>query len=105
MFDLEYAQTEGFNKHEQYVYLRDYEAKNGKKETLLIVLNFDDHEVDIRVRIPEEAFAYMNIQQSIEVVLHDLLSGKEIAVPFCVGESIPVTLPAWKGAIFKVQYA
>jgi glycosidase len=105
MFDLEYAQTEGFNKHEQYVYLRDYEAKNGKKETLLVVLNFDDHEVDIRVRIPEEAFAYMNIQQSIEVVLHDLLSGKEIAVPFCVGESIPVTLPAWKGAIFKVQYA
>ena len=105
MFDLEYAQTEGFNKHEQYVYLRDYEGKNGKKETLLVVLNFDDHEVDIRVRIPAEAFAYMNIQQSFEVVLHDLLTDQETAVPFCVGESIPVNLPAWKGAIYKVQYS
>ena len=103
MFDLEYAQTEGFNKHEQYTYLRHYAPAKGKAETLLMVMNFDDHDVDVRVRIPAEAFAYMGIEQRLEVTLKDLLTGREVNVPFCVGKSIDLPMPAWKGAIFKVQ--
>ena len=103
MYDLEYAQKEGFNKHEQFVYLRHFAGKKGKEETLLFVLNFDDHEVDVQVRIPEEAFAYMDIPQCDEVKLKDLLTDKEIVAPFRANRIITVPLPAWKGAILKVQ--
>ena len=103
MYDLEYAQTEGFNKHEQYVYMRHYAGKTGKGETLLMVMNFDDHDVDVRVRIPEEAFTYMRIDQREKVKLTDLLTGRELTVPFCAGKSMTIPMPAWKGAIFKVK--
>ena len=103
MYDLEYAQTDGFNKHEQFVFLRHYAGKTGKKETLLIVLNFDDHEVDVQVRIPVEAFEYMGISQCDEVKLVDLLTGNRFTVPFKANQPITLPLAAWKGAILKVQ--
>ncbi len=103
MYDLEYAQTGGFNKHEQFVYLRHYAGKKGKGETLLFVLNFDDHGVDVPVRIPDEAFRYMELAQRDEVKLKDLLTGKEIVAPFKANQIITVPLAAWKGAILKVQ--
>jgi glycosidase len=103
MYDLEYAQTGGFNKHEQFVYLRHYAGKKGKGETLLFVLNFDDHGVDVPVRIPDEAFRYMELAQRDEVKLKDLLTGKEIVAPFKANQIITVPLAAWKGAILKAR--
>lgn len=108
MFDLEYAQGEGFNKHEHFAYLRHFEVPaNGrckaKKETILVVINFDDKQTDMQVRIPSEAFAYLDIESQASVKMTDLLTGNEHTVAFCPEEPVKITLPAWKGAILKLK--
>lgn len=109
MFDLEYAQGDGFNKHEHYAYLRHYAAPAkgktaAKKETILAVINFDDKQADIHVRIPAEAFAYLEITPAEKAVTCvDLLTQQEYTLPFCPTEPLCVTLPAWKGALLKIK--
>lgn len=103
MYDLEYAQTEGFNKHEHYAYLRSYTYKNGKQETLLMVINFDDKQTDIQVRLPKDAFTYLDIQEQAEVEMTDLLTGTTYLAPFTSAKPICLTLPAWKGVILKIK--
>ena len=98
MYDLEYAQGEGFNKHEQYTYIRKY-----KQQILLIILNFDDRQRDISVRIPQEAFAHLNQPEYAMVQATDLLTGTEYTFPFSAHTPICLTLPAWKGVILKIK--
>lgn len=100
MFDLEYAQGEGFNKHEQHTYLR----KSGD-ELLLFVLNFDDRQVEVDVRIPVEAFQYLKQREIPQAVATDLLSGKAFAVSFTASDLVHVTLPAWTGKILEIKKA
>lgn len=98
MYDLEYAQTEGFNKHEHYAYLRHCE-----EETLLIAINFDDKHAEMQIRIPAEAFAYLHIQPCTEVQFTDLLSGQTFTRPFLPNTPITLSLEAWKGMILKID--
>lgn len=98
MFDLEYAQAEGFNKHEHYAYLRHCE-----EETLLIAINFDDKHAEMQIRIPAEAFAYLHIQPCTEVQFTDLLSGQTFTRPFLPNTPITLSLEAWKGMILKID--
>ena len=98
MFDLEYAQGEGFNRRKQFAFLRKQE-----KETLLIVVNFDDKQVDVPVTIPTDAFRYMQIDEKISVHAEDLLSGKVIEAPLMASMPLHVTLPAWTGAILRLR--
>lgn len=99
MYDLEYAQGEGFNKHEQYAYLR----KAGK-ELLLIILNFDDRQVDMKVRIPEHAFTHLNQPEWQQATAVDLLSKTKYGtIAFNSKQTIELTLPAWKGVILQVK--
>lgn len=114
MFDLEYAQGEGFNRHRQFAYLRHYcpsdkrrtgrtSAKTAKQETLLTVLNFDDKQVDIHIRIPREAFDYLKISEAEnEVTFRDLLTEKEYKGYFRADRPFVISLEAWKGAILKL---
>lgn len=97
MYDLEYAQGEGFNKHEQYAYLR-----SEGKSILLVVLNFDDKAVSVDVRIPEEAFHYLQMKKSSSVEAEDLLSGEILQRPFTPAHSFSTHLAAWKGAIYRI---
>ena len=57
-FDLMYANINGwkFNEHKQYVFMRKHE-----NELLLIVVNFDNHEVDIAINIHYHAFEYLQL--------------------------------------------
>ena len=98
MYDLEYAQAEGFNKHEHYAYLRHCE-----EETLLIAINFDDKHAEMQIRIPAEAFAYLHIQPRTEVQFTDLLSGQTFTRPFLPNTPITLSLEAWKGMILKID--
>jgi glycosidase len=98
MYDLEYAQGEGFNKHEQYAYIRKY-----KQQILLIILNFDDRQRDISVRIPQEAFVHLHQPEYAMVQATDLLTGTEYTFPFSAHTPICLTLPAWKGVILKIK--
>lgn len=98
MYDLEYAQGEGFNKHEQYAYIRKY-----KQHTLLVILNFDDRQRDITVRIPHEAFAHLEQPEYALVHATDLLTGTEYTFPFSAHTPVCLTLPAWKGVVLKIK--
>lgn len=99
MYDLEYAQGEGFNRHEQFAFLRKYED-----EVLLMVLNFDDREVNVPVTIPEDAFQYLQQPQWKQATAVDMLSDKKYTLCFAVSdEPFRITLPAWTGAILKIK--
>ena len=98
MYDLVYAQGEGFNKHEHYAYIRKY-----KQQTLLVVLNFDDHQTDIQVRIPQEAFDHLQQAEQVPVTATDLLTGNEYTFPFSPHTPVCLTLPAWKGVVLKIK--
>ena len=98
MYDLEYAQNEGFNKHEQFAYIRKY-----KHQLLLVVLNFDDRQVDMQVRIPREAFEHLGLTEMPMAEVTDLLTGEEFRFPLTAHTPVCLTLPAWKGVILKVK--
>ena len=98
MYDLTYAQAEGFNKHEQFAYIRKY-----KKQLLLVVLNFDDRQVDMQVRIPQEAFEYLQLETQSEAKAKDLLTGQEYSFPMNAHTPVCLSLPAWKGVILKIK--
>ena len=98
MYDLTYAQTEGFNKHEQYTFIRKY-----KKQTILVILNFDDRQVDMQVRIPQEAFEHLQLESQSEAKAKDLLTGMEYTFPLTPHTPICITLPAWKGVMLKIK--
>lgn len=98
MYDLEYAQNEGFNKHEQFAYIRKY-----KHQLLLVVLNFDDRQVDMQVRIPREAFEHLGLTELPMAEATDLLTGEEFRFPLTAHTPVCLTLPAWKGVILNVK--
>ncbi len=98
MYDLEYAQNEGFNKHEQFAYIRKY-----KHQLLLVILNFDDRQVDMQVRVPREAFEHLGLAELQMAEATDLLTGEEYRFPLTAHTPVCLTLPAWKGVILKVK--
>lgn len=98
MYDITYAQGEGFNKHEQYAFIRHWED-----ETLLVIINFHDREQHMRVRIPNDAFVYLGIDETKNSQATDLLRGEKWTIPFNTSEAIELTLPAWRGVILKIQ--
>ena len=98
MYDLEYAQGAGFNCHKQYAFLR----KQGK-ETLLIVVNFDDKQVDVPVTIPADAFVYLQMEERLSVAAEDLLSGVVHEGPLMATAPFHISLPAWTGVILKLH--
>lgn len=98
MYDLEYAQGEGFNRHEQFAYLR-----SSGKETLLVVLNFDDKQVDTTITIPVDAFIYLQMEEKLIALAEDALSGASYEFPLLPNHPIRLTLPAWTGLILKIH--
>ncbi|MCQ2348746.1 MAG: alpha-amylase family glycosyl hydrolase [Paludibacteraceae bacterium] len=101
MYDLEYAQGEGFNKHEQYAFIR-----KADDEVLLVVVNFDDRAVDISVRIPQEAFDYLKQPEWKKVLAVDLLTGKKYKkLSFTSMQPVQLHLEAWKGVLLKITSA
>ena len=98
MYDLEYAQGEGFNRHKQFAFLRKHQ-----KEALLIVVNFDDHQVDVPVNIPTDAFIYLQMDEKLSVHAVDLLTGDTHEGPLMASVPLHVTIPAWTGVILKLH--
>jgi glycosidase len=98
MYDITYAQGEGFNKHEQFAFLRH---KN--EETLLIIANFHDREQKMHVRIPNDAFVYLGIDEKQKTIATDLLRGEQYPIQFIANEPIELTLPAWRGVVLKID--
>ena len=98
MYDITYAQGEGFNKHEHFAFLRHAGA-----ETLLVVVNFHDREHHMQIRIPNDAFVYLGLEEKVNVNATDLLRGGKQKIDFVADKPIEVTLPAWTGVILKIK--
>lgn len=98
MYDITYAQGEGFDKHEHFAFLRHAGA-----ETLLVVANFHDREHHIQVRIPSDAFVYLGLDEKINTTATDLLRGGKQKIDFVADKPIEVTLPAWTGVVLKIR--
>ena len=99
MYDLEYAQGEGFNKHEQFAFLRKHD-----KDILLIITNFDDKQVDMKVQIPKEAFEYLQQEEWKKATAVDLLTQTKFKkMSLTSTNPVCLTLPAWKGVILKIS--
>lgn len=98
MYDITYAQGEGFNKHEQFAYLRHV-----KGETLLVVVNFHDREQQMRVFLPNDAFVYLGMEGKAKATATDLLRGGKQEVSFVPDGVVELKLEAWKGVVLKIR--
>lgn len=102
MYDLEFANFDNpkFNSHKQYAYFRKFED-----ELLLIVLNFDDKHLDTEVRLPYEAFQYLELKENQNYRVVNLLdeSLKFPMLTLSPQEPFVVHIPAWKGFILKLM--
>ena len=99
MYDLQYAQGDGFNRARQFVFLRYI-----KGDLLLVVVNFDDRRVDLRINIPTDAFVYLGLEACTHARMTDLLNdAAPFTAPFTDSEPVSLSLDAWKGAIIKIE--
>ena len=85
-FDLMYVNptSEFFDSAHQYAFLRKYE-----NDTLLVVANFSDKEVDVKVNIPQHAFDYLNLPDKITDAV-DLMTGETSKI--CISPESPVSM-------------
>ena len=101
MYDLEFANYDNtkFNTHEQYSYFRKFED-----DLLLIVLNFDDKNLDTEVHFPFEVFQYLQLQEGQTYSVVNLLdeTGKFPLHTLNSNDPFVIHLPAWKGMILKM---
>ncbi|MBQ7631974.1 MAG: alpha-amylase [Paludibacteraceae bacterium] len=98
LYDITYAQGEGFDKREQFAFIR-----HKGTETLLVVVNFRDREQAIRVRIPNDAFVYLGLEEKEKATATDLLRGHKQTIRLIANEPIDITLPAWTGVVLKIR--
>lgn len=98
MYDITYAQNEGFDKNKQFAFIRHI-----KGETLLVVVNFHDREQQINVRIPDDAFVYLGLDEKPKAKATDLLRGEEMNLSFMAEGMIQLSLQAWKGVILRIK--
>ena len=99
MYDIEYAQGEHFNRHEQFAFIRHKDD-----QTLLIVTNHDDKTVDIDVTIPQAALDYLGMQPIPTAKAVDLLTGKKYpSIAFDPAQPVHLSLNAWTGVVLQVE--
>lgn len=102
MYDLEYFNFENpkFNSHEQFAYFRKH-----NDELLLFALNFHDTHLDTEIRIPREAFQYLNIADGLILSWINLLDENEKCdkVVLSSDKVFEIQLPAWTGKILKFK--
>ncbi len=98
MYDITYAQGEGFNRQQHYAFLRHI-----KGETLLVVVNFHDREQEITLRVPNDAFIYLGLDEKPKATATDLLYGDKQPLAFVPDAPFTITLPAWKGVVLRVK--
>ena len=98
MYDITYAQGEDFDKNKQFAFIR-----HTKGETLLVVVNFHDREQRIKVRVPNDAFVYLGMDERPKATATDLLRGEKMPLALTADGTIELTLQAWKGVILKIK--
>ena len=93
-FDLMYV-----NGHllRQYAFLR--KADN---DLLLVVVNFEDHDVDVDVNLPAHAFDYLQLKESTAMAA-DLLTKEKQSMLLRPDGSVRMNIAARSGRVWKVK--
>ena len=100
MYDLEYAQTENFNRRHHFTYIRKHED-----EALLFVLNFDDRDDDLKINIPREAFAYLDMPSGCKVQMRDILNDEDLGETILSSDNpLFFNVKRWTGRIVKIMW-
>ena len=98
-YDLMYVnlQNPELNPHRQFVFLR-----SAKDALLVILVNFDDHDCQAGVNIPEDAFAYTGFSEGEYMNARELLTGKRETKKISSSEPFRAHIPAHGAAIWKL---
>jgi glycosidase len=96
-FDLMYVNPASvdFDPYHQFAFLRKKDD-----EVLLIVVNFLDRQIQVKVKIPGHAFEFLQMPEK-EVAATDLLTGESKVVELKKDGAFPMTLNAYSGRIYK----
>lgn len=98
-FDLMYVNYDNprFNPHRQYAFMR---AEGN--DVLVIMVNFDDTDVEVSVNVPEHAFDCFGIPRGFAVAT-DLLSGHDSLK--ALSDELPFTtgIPAHGAVVWKID--
>ena len=101
-YDLMYANphSASFNPDRQYAFLR----RSGR-QLLVVVVNFDSLDRNLKLNIPEHAFEYLNLPDGKDIEGEDILTGVSVAVRLSSQEPLSITVPKNGAAIFKFNKA
>lgn len=96
-YDLMYVNpmSENFNNDKQYAFLRKKD-----KDVLLVVVNFADEDVDIKVNIADHAFDWLGIKEKA-AEMTDLLTGYSMDADIRKGSPIAISIPERGARVFK----
>lgn len=97
-YDLMYVNpsSENFNNEKQFAFLRKKD-----NELLIVVVNFDDRDVNIQVRIPSHAFEYLAIPGK-KYKAKDLLSGDKQDIVLSNDGLVPMSLASRGSRVWKI---
>lgn len=97
-YDLMYVNpsSENFNNEKQFAFLRKKD-----NELLIVVVNFDDMDVNIQVRIPSHAFEYLSIPEK-KYKAKDLLSGDKQDIVLSNDGLVPMSLASRGSRVWKL---
>ena len=101
-YDLMYANphSASFNPDRQYAFLR----RSGR-QLLVVVVNFDSLDRNIKLNIPEHAFEYLNLPDGKDIEGEDILTGASVAVRISSQEPLSIIVPKNGAAILKFNKA
>ena len=101
-YDLMYSNphSASFNPDRQYAFLR----RSGR-QLLVVVVNFDSLDRNIKLNIPEHAFEYLNLPDGKDIEGEDILTGASVAVRLSSQEPLSIIVPKNGAAILKFNKA
>ena len=98
MYDLMYANLRNpeFNPGKQFAYVRRL-----GRELILVVVNFDDKDVEVGLNIPKHMFEFFGLQESCSLNADGLISGCPFHISFCSNLPTHLLVPAHNGRMLK----
>ena len=96
-YDLMYVNpwSEHFDNNKQYAFLRKKED-----ELLFVVVNFDDRDVDVQVRMAPHAMEFLQIPEG-KYKSKDLLSAEKQTIELASDALVPMTIKARSARVWK----
>jgi len=99
-FGLQYANLKGwrYNENKQYSFVRYCDG-----ELIIGIVNFDAHEANVGVLLPNHLFEYFELPSFKEVEVVELFSGKTEQIVFLPNHTVDTTVGAFTGKLLKMK--